>query len=156
MQILTSPGVPIKAWVDGVELEDAARQQLLNVAALPIVGPHVAVMPDVHWGMGCTVGAVVPTRGAIIPAAVGVDLGCGMIAARTTLDANAIDVKRARMAIEDAVPIGGPGVHGSWNEPRFGGSPRGIEAAWDGLWQRWAAIPAPCSSRDSWNCRYTF
>ena len=66
-------GVPIKAWTKGVPLEDAARQQLLNVAQLPFIYKWVAAMPDVHWGIGATVGSVIPTRGAIIPAAV----GCG-------------------------------------------------------------------------------
>ena len=74
----------IKLWTDGVEVEDEAMAQIRNVASLPIVAPHVAVMPDVHWGIGATVGSVIPTRGAIIPAAVGVDLGCGMMAVRTT------------------------------------------------------------------------
>jgi tRNA-splicing ligase RtcB len=68
-------GAPIKAWTKGVLLEDAARQQLLNVAQLPFIYKWVAAMPDVHWGIGATVGSVIPTRGAIIPAAVGVDMG---------------------------------------------------------------------------------
>ncbi|MGH8108394.1 MAG: RtcB family protein, partial [Arenimonas sp.] len=76
---------PIKAWIKGVPLEDEARAQLINIASLPFVGPWVAVMPDVHLGKGATVGSVVPTRGAIIPAAVGVDIGCGMAAIQTTL-----------------------------------------------------------------------
>ena len=66
---------PIKGWVRGVPVEAQAREQLRNIAALPFVGPWVAVMPDVHLGKGATVGSVVPTRGAIIPAAVGVDIG---------------------------------------------------------------------------------
>ena len=70
--------VPIKAWTRGVPVEDVARKQLIESASLPIVWPHVAVMPDVHCGMGATVGSVIPTRGAIVPAAVGVDIGCGM------------------------------------------------------------------------------
>jgi len=73
---IESEGVSIKAWVEGVLVEDEAKAQLRNIAKLPIVWPHVAVMPDVHYGIGATVGSVVPTRGAIIPAAVGVDLGC--------------------------------------------------------------------------------
>jgi tRNA-splicing ligase RtcB (3'-phosphate/5'-hydroxy nucleic acid ligase) len=81
-------GVPIKAWTKGVPLEDAARQQLLNVAQLPFIYKWVAAMPDVHWGIGATVGSVIPTRGAIIPAAVGVDIGCGMMAVQTSLHAN--------------------------------------------------------------------
>ena len=69
-------GVPIKAWTKGVPLEDAAREQLLNVAQLPFIYKWVAAMPDVHWGIAATVRSVIPTRGAIIPAAVGVDIGC--------------------------------------------------------------------------------
>jgi tRNA-splicing ligase RtcB len=79
---------PIKGWVRGVPLEDQAHEQLRNIASIPFVGPWVAVMPDVHLGKGATVGSVIPTRGAIIPAAVGVDIGCGMAAVRTTLRAN--------------------------------------------------------------------
>lgn len=77
--------VPIKAWVDGVELEEAAEKQLINVAGLPFVWPHLAVMPDVHKGFGATVGSVIPTERVIIPAAVGVDIGCGMMARRLDL-----------------------------------------------------------------------
>jgi tRNA-splicing ligase RtcB (3'-phosphate/5'-hydroxy nucleic acid ligase) len=78
-------GALIKAWTKGVPLEDAARQQLLNVARLPFIYKWVAAMPDVHWGIGATVGSVIPTKGAIIPAAVGVDIGCGMMAVQTSL-----------------------------------------------------------------------
>src|SRR5205085_12556170 len=80
-------GVPIKAWTRGVMLDENARKQLLNVARMPFVHGWVAVMPDVHWGIGATVGSVIPTTGAIIPAAVGVDIGCGMSAVGTTLTA---------------------------------------------------------------------
>lgn len=76
MQVFTESRVPVKAWVDGVELEDEAKKQLLNVAQLPFVYKHVAVMPDCHWGIGATIGSVIPTLGAIVPASVGVDLGC--------------------------------------------------------------------------------
>ncbi|MBP7253329.1 MAG: RtcB family protein [Alphaproteobacteria bacterium] len=102
---------PIKAWIDGVELEEAARNQLLNVAALPFIYPHVAVMPDVHWGKGATVGSVIPTKGAIIPAAVGVDLGCGMAAVQTTLRAKDLPDTLAplRSMIERKVPVGNGG-----------------------------------------------
>ena len=75
-------GVPVKMWTRGVPVEDEAMRQLAQLARLPVVWPHVAVMPDVHVGIGATIGSVVPTRNAIIPAAVGVDIGCGMIAAR--------------------------------------------------------------------------
>lgn len=99
---------PIKAWVRGVPLEDQAQRQLRNIAALPFVGPWVAVMPDVHLGIGATVGSVIPTRGAVIPAAVGVDIGCGMAAVRTTLRAEDLpdDLAPLRSDIERAVPVG--------------------------------------------------
>lgn len=103
---------PIKAWIKGVPLEDEARAQLINIASLPFVGPWVAVMPDVHLGKGATVGSVVPTRGAIIPAAVGVDIGCGMAAIQTTLKAKDLPESLAmlRSDIERSVPVGsGPG-----------------------------------------------
>ncbi|RDZ26311.1 RtcB family protein [Lysobacter silvisoli] len=103
---------PIKGWVRGVPLDEQAQRQLQNIAALPFVGPWVAVMPDVHLGKGATVGSVVPTRGAIVPAAVGVDIGCGMAAVRTTLRAKDLpdSLARLRCAIERVVPVGnGPG-----------------------------------------------
>ena len=84
-EVIGAERVPIKAWVKGVPIEDAAAQQLRNVARLPFVFKHVAAMPDVHWGMGATVGSVIATKGAIVPAAVGVDIGCGMAAAMTSL-----------------------------------------------------------------------
>src|SRR4249919_5143 len=112
-ELLHGPGAgEIRAWIKGVPLEDSARAQLQNIAALPFVGPWVAVMPDVHLGKGATVGSVVPTRGAIIPAAVGVDIGCGMAAVRTTLSASDLPDSLAplRNAIERGVPVGnGPG-----------------------------------------------
>ena len=88
-EVIETGYAPIKAWIEGVPVEDAARRQLFNVAALPFIHHHVAVMPDVHFGMGATVGSVIPTKGAIIPAAVGVDIGCGMMAVRTIADARA-------------------------------------------------------------------
>ncbi|MEE9233253.1 MAG: RtcB family protein [Nitrospirales bacterium] len=101
-------GVPIKAWTKGVPLEREAQQQLLNVASLPIVYKWVAAMPDVHWGMGATIGSVIPTKGAIIPAAVGVDIGCGMMAVQTTLNARQLpdSLRAIRSTIEQAVPHG--------------------------------------------------
>ena len=76
-ETIESSGAPIKAWTRGVPIEEPAMAQLRNVASLPFIHSHIAVMPDVHWGMGATVGSVIPTVGAIIPAAVGVDIGCG-------------------------------------------------------------------------------
>jgi tRNA-splicing ligase RtcB len=111
-------GVPMKLWTDGVEVEHEAMQQIRNVASLPVVGPHVAIMPDVHWGVGATVGSVIPTKAAIIPAAVGVDLGCGIMAVRTDLTVSDLAGKLAviRDAIERAIPVGGPGIKGSWDQ----------------------------------------
>lgn len=120
-QVIINGGVPIKAWVKGVQLEDAARQQLLNVASLPFIHKHVAVMPDVHWGMGATIGSVIATKGAIIPASVGVDIGCGMMAVRTTLRADQLpdNLAAVRSDIEAAVPHGrtdrgGKNDRGGW------------------------------------------
>ena len=98
--------VPVKVWTTDVEAE--AMQQLINVSRLPIVHGHVAAMPDVHWGIGATVGSVIPTKGAVIPAAVGVDIGCGMNAVRLTLNASDLpeSLVRVRGAIEAAVPVG--------------------------------------------------
>jgi len=100
--------VPIKLWTRGVPLEDEARKQLQNIAKLPFIHRWISVMPDVHLGKGATVGSVVPTIGAIVPAAVGVDIGCGMIAARTTLVASDLpdNLAEIRSAIEHAVPHG--------------------------------------------------
>src|ERR1700678_2606686 len=108
MQVISGQRVPIKAWVDGVEFEESARKQVANVASMPFVFKHVAVMPDVHWGMGATVGSVIATKGAIVPAAVGVDIGCGMAAAMTVISAADLPDSLAAMptAIEAAVPHG--------------------------------------------------
>jgi len=142
MQIIETNNVPIKAWIDGVAFEDAARRQVENVASLPFVHSHVAVMPDVHWGMGATVGSVIATRGAIIPAAVGVDIGCGMVAARLGMAASELPDSLAEMrsAIEAAVPHGrtangGPNDRGAWKNP-----PVDVSAVWANLRQRFERI----------------
>ena len=119
--VIRAGHAPIKAWVRGVAMEDAARDQLLNVASLPFVHKWVAAMPDVHWGIGATVGSVIPTHRAIVPAAVGVDIGCGMTALRTTLTAADLpdDLSAIRARIEQAVPHGftdrgGKNDRGAW------------------------------------------
>jgi len=122
MKVFTEEGkLPIKAWVDGVQLEETALQQLKNIAGLPFIHKHVAVMPDVHWGQGATVGSVIATKGAIIPAAVGVDIGCGMMAVRTTLSASDLPDSLAlvRSEIERRIPHGrtdngGVNDRGAW------------------------------------------
>src|SRR5467141_1773012 len=104
--ILDEGRVPVKIFTD--DIERTALQQLVNVSNLPIVYGHVAAMPDVHAGIGATVGSVIPTRRAIIPAAVGVDIGCGMNAVRLSLKAEQLpdSLARIRTAIERAVPVG--------------------------------------------------
>jgi len=113
---------PIKAWTRGVQFESKARLQVENLAKMPFVYRHVAVMPDVHHGIGATVGSVIATKGAIIPAAVGVDIGCGMQAVRTSLTASQLpdSLGRIRSEIERAVPhgrtdSGGSNDRGAWN-----------------------------------------
>jgi len=126
-----SDGAPIKAWVRDVPIDERALGQLRNVAKLPFIHRWVAAMPDVHWGIGATVGSVIPTHKAIIPAAVGVDIGCGMMAVRTTLDAAELpdDLKNIRNDIERAVPHGmtkrGKRDKGSWEDP-----PAAAENVW--------------------------
>lgn len=119
--IAATTGVGIKAWTRGVLLDDRAKQQLVNVAKLPFVFGWVAAMPDVHWGIGATIGSVIPTKGAIIPAAVGVDIGCGMMAVQTSLNARDLpdNLHKLRTEIERTVPHGrtnngGPGDRGAW------------------------------------------
>jgi len=101
--------IPIKCWTRGVPFEESAQQQLKNAALIPIIGPHIAVMPDVHFGIGSTVGSVIPTRKAIIPASVSVDIGCGVVAYQTTLTSKDIsdNGKDLFEAISKAVPHGG-------------------------------------------------
>ncbi len=129
--VMSGPQGLVKMWTRGVSVEEGARQQLTNVAAMPFIHKWVAAMPDVHWGIGATVGSVIPTTRAIIPAAVGVDIGCGMMAVRTTLRAEHLpdNLHGARRAIEAAVPHGrteGRGRdRGSW-----GVSPDAVANTW--------------------------
>ncbi len=133
-------GKPVKAWIEGVPLEPDARQQLLNTARMPFIFKHMAVMPDVHLGKGSTIGSVIPTKGAIIPAAVGVDIGCGMIAARTSLVAADLpdNLFGLRSAIEKAVPHGktfGRRDQGAWEHV-----PNAADQAWSAMAGRFKAI----------------
>lgn len=103
-ELMATQNAPVKMWTKGVPVEDEARQQLINTAKMPFIFNHVAVMPDVHLGKGSTIGSVIPTLGAIIPAAVGVDIGCGMNALRTSLTAADLpdNLAELRSAIEAA------------------------------------------------------
>jgi len=134
---------PIKMWTRGVPVEDAAMQQLRNVAALPFIHSHVAAMPDVHWGYGATVGSVIATKGAIIPAAVGVDIGCGMMAVRTSLRADQLpdNLGGLRSAIEEAVPHGRTDNGGANDRGAWGNIPSTIALKWaDTLAARYKSI----------------
>jgi len=121
-RVLSEGVVPVKVWTD--EIEETALEQLRNLSQLPFVHKHVAVMPDVHAGYGSTVGSVIPTKSAIIPAAVGVDIGCGMMAQRLPLTASDLpdSLSAVRSAIEAAIPHGrtdhgGANDRGAWGEP---------------------------------------
>jgi tRNA-splicing ligase RtcB len=134
--------VPIKAWIDGVALEATAREQLLNISELDIVYRWVAAMPDVHWGLGATVGSVIPTLKAIIPAAVGVDIGCGMMAVETSLAAADLPdgLSKLRRAIERAVPHGRTNHGGARDEGSFRSPSAAAEKAWRKLGRGYARI----------------
>ncbi|CDH46009.1 RtcB family protein [Candidatus Contendibacter odensensis] len=129
-RIIIQGKVPVKIYTDDVD--SPAVKQLVNIAQLPFIHSHVAAMPDVHVGIGATVGAVIPTKGAIIPAAVGVDIGCGMVATRLSLTASQLpdNLRPLRTAIEAAVPVGfamhpnGPGVPASAVHALSGGLDR--------------------------------
>ncbi len=128
--------VPVKSWTRGVPFDENSRKQLLSLAQMPFIHKWIAAMPDVHVGKGATIGSVIPTVGAVIPAAVGVDLGCGMMAAKTSLTANDLpdNLAAMRSAIEKLVPHGrserrrGGRDKGSW-----GDLPDDIAQAWEPL-----------------------
>ncbi|RYE94795.1 MAG: RtcB family protein [Myxococcales bacterium] len=143
-RVIKTDRAAIKAWTDGVAVEPEAEAQLRNIAQMPFIFRWVAVMPDVHKGMGATVGSVIPTKGAVIPAAVGVDIGCGMMAVRTSLTASQLpdSLRALRTAIEAAVPHGrtangGPGDRGTWHE-----APARVTEAWGQLAPRFSTLCA--------------
>ncbi|MFF0515005.1 RtcB family protein [Streptomyces sp. NPDC004250] len=140
MSYVEMPGakVPIRMWTDPATVEEGALQQLRNVSTLPWI-KGLAVMPDVHYGKGATVGSVIAMRGAVCPAAVGVDIGCGMSAVKTSLTANDLpgDLSCLRSKIEQAIPVG-RGMHDSPVEPgRFHGL---ATSGWDDFWGRFDGV----------------
>ncbi|MFJ3235538.1 RtcB family protein [Streptomyces sp. NPDC086787] len=140
MSYVEMPGakVPIRMWTDPASVEDVALRQLQNVATLPWI-KGLAVMPDVHFGKGATVGSVIAMRGAVCPAAVGVDIGCGMSAVKTSLTANDLpgDLSGLRSKVEQAIPVG-RGMHDDPVDPeRLHGLATG---GWDGFWGRFDGI----------------
>ncbi|NED13194.1 RtcB family protein [Streptomyces sp. SID9124] len=140
MSYVEVPGakVPIRMWTDPASVEDVAMQQLRNVATLPWI-KGLAVMPDVHFGKGATVGSVIAMHGAVCPAAVGVDIGCGMSAVKTSLTANDLpgDLSRLRSKIEQAIPVG-RGMH---DDPVDPSGLYGLAAGgWDDFWERFDGV----------------
>lgn len=144
-EVINSPGArPIKAWTRGVPFDDGARKQLERIASLPFIYRWVAAMPDVHLGKGATVGSVIATDKAIIPAAVGVDIGCGMMAVRTSLEAAQLPDNLAgiRSAIEAAVPHGRTNNGRAGDRGAWGDSPATHRESWAKLSERYDAILA--------------
>jgi len=132
-EVMQDGGVPIKSWTMGVPFDDKAKKQLKNISRMPFIHKWVAAMPDVHVGKGATIGSVVPTLGAVIPAAVGVDIGCGMMAVRTSLHARELpdNLLGVRSAIEAAVPHGRSNrARGSRDKGAWGSVPSDVLTAW--------------------------
>lgn len=132
--------VPVKTWTRGVPFDKNSQNQLLNLSQMPFIHKWIAAMPDVHLGKGATIGSVIPTLGAVIPAAVGVDLGCGMMAVKTTLKADDLpdNLAAMRSAIERAVPHGRSSFASRKNGGRrdkgaWGDAPTDVLEAWSPL-----------------------
>lgn len=136
-EVMQSEGVPIKSWTLGVPFEEGAKEQLRKLAGMPFIHKWVAVMPDVHVGLGATIGSVVPTLGAVIPAAVGVDIGCGMMAVKTSLTSAQLpeNLAAVRSAIERAVPHGRTSGRGGKlrDKGAWANVPDDVAHAWLGL-----------------------
>ena len=126
---------PVKMWTRGVPVDEPSKRQLLNTASMPFIYKWMAVMPDVHFGKGSTIGSVIPTIGAIIPAAVGVDIGCGMMAVRTSLVASDLPdtLLPLRSALERAVPHGRSVGRGKRDVGAWHNLPKATEEGWMGL-----------------------
>jgi tRNA-splicing ligase RtcB len=135
-------GAPVKMWTRNVAIDDDAIQQMCNVARLPIIHRHVAAMPDCHFGKGATVGSVIPTKGAIIPAAVGVDIGCGMMAWQLSLKADKLpdNLAAIRSDIERAVPHGFASTKGRARKGGWEVVPNSVAARWRDLEGRYRRI----------------
>ncbi|HWO17234.1 MAG TPA: RtcB family protein [Kofleriaceae bacterium] len=150
-QLLPTGHAPIKAWTQGVPFEAEAEAQLRRVAALPFIHQWIAVMPDVHAGIGATVGSVIASARAVIPAAVGVDIGCGMMAVKTSLRAEQLpdDLRPLRLAIEAAVPHGRTDRGGKNDRGAYGEPPARTVDAWAELQPGYEQILAKHESAGS-------
>lgn len=129
MKVYKRNGWPVKVWADNVQLEEQALEQLYNVSELPFIFKHIAAMPDVHMGWGAAIGSVIATQGAVVPSAVGVDIGCGMSAYNTGMKSDELpkDLAGLREEIEVVIPHGGPGEVGSWK----GNIPEYVRTLWE-------------------------
>ncbi|GLU45836.1 RtcB family protein [Nocardiopsis ansamitocini] len=147
MPYTEAPGarVPIRMWADPQTVEQAAMDQLRNITMLPWVH-GLAVMPDVHYGKGATVGSVIAMRDAVSPAAVGVDIGCGMTAVRSSLRAEDLpdDLGRLRAALEKAIPVGFHAHKRPVDPRRLHGL---TTAGWDAFWQRFDSLAKAVHAR---------
>jgi tRNA-splicing ligase RtcB len=145
MHELPGRHVPIRLWADPADVEPQALQQLYNVSTVPQIA-GVAVMPDVHLGIGATVGSVIAMRGAVCPAAVGVDIGCGMTAVRTSLAASDLpeDLGQLRNRIERAIPVGRGGHRTPVDPVKLGGFDG---ASWTEFWRGFDALAPAVHAR---------
>ena len=153
MKYIPTDKAPIKAWIDDVPVEEAAMEQLHNIASMPFIHKHVAAMPDVHLGRGATVGSVIPTYKAIIPAAVGVDIGCGMMAVKTSLNSHALPESLAniRNHIESAVPVGRTDNGGDNDRGAWGNIPVSAANRWNSLEKQYQDITEKHPKAKSYN-----
>nr|WP_197747746.1 RtcB family protein [Acinetobacter sp. Marseille-Q1620] len=133
--IQDTKGVPVKMWTKGVPVDEKSKQQLLKTAQMPFIYKWMAVMPDVHVGIGATIGSVIPTKGAIIPAAVGVDIGCGMMAARTSLTATDLpdNLHALRTELERLIPHGMTKGRGRRDRGSWENTPERVDQEWENL-----------------------
>lgn len=130
--IQDTKGVPIKMWTKGVPVDEKSKDQLLKTAQMPFIYKWMAVMPDVHVGIGATIGSVIPTKGAIIPAAMGVDIGCGMMAARTSLTASDLpdNLHALRTELERLIPHGMTKGRGRRDRGSWENAPERVDQVW--------------------------
>lgn len=141
-EYIATNGSPIKAWTKGVLFEEEAKEQVQRLAQMPFIYKHVAVMPDVHKGVGSTIGSVIATKGAIIPAAVGADIGCGIYAQKTNLKASNLPDSLAalRSSLEQAIPHGRTDNGGDNDRGAWGEAPAHVLSAWARLEPMWELI----------------
>lgn len=142
-ELIEHPGnAPVKAWIRGVAFDEGAQRQLQNIASMDLVHSHIAVMPDVHLGIGATIGSVIPSVDAVIPAAVGVDIGCGMVATKTSLYARDLpdNLKGVRLAFEAAVPHGRSHTRSRRDTGAWHDIPERVAAEWSHLAVRFERI----------------